>query len=208
MGCEMGKVKVVMNKPVYLGQAILDLSKIIMYEFHSDYMVPKYGERLNLCYMDTDYLIYNIETGDFYKDIANDVKERFDTSGYLPNRPLPIGLNKKVIGLMKDELRGEIMEEFVTLRPKMYSYRTSSKESKKSKGIKECVVRKTITFEDYKNCLFSGETSYRSQLMFRSLKHKIQTLERNKLALNKDDDKKITIDGVRSLARGHFQLNL
>ena len=197
-----------MNKPVYLGQAILDLSKIIMYEFHYDFMVPKYGERLNLWYMDTDSLIYNIETEDFYKDIADDVKERIDTSGYLPNRPLPIGLNKKVIGFMKDELGGEIMEEFVTLRPKMYSYRTSSKESKKCKGIKKCVVRKTITFEDYKNCLFSGETSYRSQLMFRSSKHKIQTLEVNKIALNKDDDKRITIDGVRSLARGHFQLNL
>ena len=119
MGCEMGKVKVVMNKPVYLGQAILDLSKIIMYEFHYDYMVPKYGEKLDLCYMDTDSLICNIETKDFYKDIADDVPARFDTSGYLSNRPLPIGLNKKIIGLMMDELGGEIMEEFVTLRPKM-----------------------------------------------------------------------------------------
>ena len=167
MGCEMGKIKVVMNKPFYLGQAILDLSKIIMYEFHYDYMILKYGEALNLCYMDTDSLIYNIETEDFYKDIADDVPNRFDTSGYLPDRPLPIGLSKKVTGLTKDELGGEIMKEFVTLRPKMYSCRTSEKESKKCKGIKKCVVRKTITFEDYKNCLFSGETSYRSQLMFR-----------------------------------------
>ena len=107
---------------------------------------------------------------------------------------------------MKDELGGAIMEEFVTLIPEMYSYKTSENESKKCKGIKKCVIRKTITFEDYKNCLFSGETSYRSQLMFRSSKHKIQTLEVNKLALNKDDDKRITIDGVRSLARGHFRL--
>ena len=169
-------------------------------------MVPKYGERLNLCCMDTDFLIYNIEMEDFYKDIADDVPARFDTSGYLPNRPLPIGLNKKVIGLMKDELGGEIMEEFVILRPKMYSYRTSERESKKCKGIKKCVVRKTITFEDHKNCFFSGKTSYRSQLMFRSSLHKIQTLEVNKIALNKDDDKRITIDGVRSLARGHWKL--
>ena len=169
-------------------------------------MVPKYGEKLDLCYMDTDSLIYNIETEDFYKNIADEVPARFDTSGYLPNRPLPIRLNKKVIGLMKDELGGEIMEEFLTLRPKMYSYRTSSKESKKCKGIKKCVVRKTITSEDYKNCLFSGETSYRSQLMFRSSLHKIQILEVNKLALNKDDDKRITIDGISSLARGHWKL--
>ena len=92
--------------------------------------------------MDTDSLIYNIETEDFYKDIADDVPARFVTSGYLP-LPLDIyiGLNKKVIGLMKDELGGEIMEEFVTLRPKMYSYRTSEKESKKCKGIKNTLLQ-------------------------------------------------------------------
>ena len=105
MGCEMGKIKVVMNKPVYLGQAILDLSKTVMYEFHYDYMAPKYGEKLDLCYMDTDSLIYNIETEDFYNDIAEDVPARFDTSGYNPDRPLPVGLNKKVIGLNKRRAR-------------------------------------------------------------------------------------------------------
>ena len=110
MGCEMGKIKVVMNKPVYLGQAILDLSKKIMNEFHYDYMKRKYrDENLTLCYMDTDSLIYSIRTEDFYKDKADDVEARFDTSGYVPDRPLPIGLNKKVIGLMKDELGGKIM---------------------------------------------------------------------------------------------------
>ena len=85
MGCEMGKIKVVMNKLVYLSQAILDLSKIIMYEFHYDYMVPKYGlEKLKLCYMDTDSLVYDIKTEDFYEDITDDVPGRFDTSGYCP----------------------------------------------------------------------------------------------------------------------------
>ena len=83
-----------MKKTVYLGQAKLDLSKIVMYEFHYDYMVPKYVEILNLCYIDTNFLIYNIKTGDFYKDIVDDIPARFDTSGYL-NRPLPIGLNKR-----------------------------------------------------------------------------------------------------------------
>ena len=107
MGCEMGKIKVVMNKPVYLGQAILHLSKIVMYEFHYDYMKQKYDDdSLTLCYMDTDSLIYDIATDDFYLDIADDVAERFDMSSYNPVRPLPVGLNKKVIGLMKDELGG------------------------------------------------------------------------------------------------------
>ena len=146
MGCEMGKIKVVMNKPVYLGQAILDLSKIVMYEFHYDYMKRKYDDdSLTLCYIDTDSLVYDIETGDFYKDIADDVKDRFNTSSYNPDRPLPEGLNKKVIGLMKDELGGDIMTEFVTLRPKMYAYKTGGSESKKRKGIKKCVDRKTIS---------------------------------------------------------------
>ena len=192
MGCEMGKIKVVMNKPVYLGQAILDLSKIVMYEFHYDYMVP-YWEKLDLCYME-----------DFYKDIAEDVLARFDTSGYNLDRPLPVGLNKKVIGLMKDELGGEIMTEFVTLRPKMYAYKMGSAVSKKCKGIKKCVVRKMISCVDYKACLFGGGSSYRCQSMFRSLRHEVRTLEVNKLALSRDDDKRITVNGINSLARGHY----
>ena len=95
-----------MNKPVYLGQAILDLSKMLMYEFHYDYMRPKYGSKVKLSYMDTDSFVYKIETDDFYRDIANDVGKRFNTSGYSKddNRPLPIGKNKKVIGLMKMNL--------------------------------------------------------------------------------------------------------
>ena len=183
MGCEMGKIKVVMNKPVCLGQAILDLSKIIMYEFHYDYMIPKYSDRLKLCYMDTDSLVYHIKTEDFYADIADDVQTRFDTSGYIPDRPLPVGLNKKVIGLMKDELGGKIITEFVALRPKLYSYKKlGGSEDKKCKGIKKCVVKKSLTFEDYKTCLFSDSTEYRSQLMFRLAKHEVHTIEVNKVA--------------------------
>ena len=214
MGCEMGKVKVIMNKPVYLGQTILDLSKIIMYEFHYDYMLPKYaqsmdgvhGDNIKLCYMDTDSFICNIKTEDFYKDIAEDVEERFDTSGYVDNRPLPVGKNKKVIGLMKDELGGEIMKEFISLRPKMYSYRVGNVEPKKCKGIKKCVVKKTITFDDYKECLFEGRNVHKSQLLFRSDKHEVRTLEVNKLALNSQDDKRISIDGIASYAMGHYKV--
>ena len=123
LSCEMGKVKVKMNKPVYLGQAILDLSKTIMYEFHYDFMMEKYNEvDLKLLYMDTDSLVYNIKTEDFYKDIAEYVETRFDTSGYELDKPLPIGKNKKVICLKEDELGGKIMKEFISLRLKMYSY--------------------------------------------------------------------------------------
>ena len=195
MGCKMGKIKVVMNKPVYLGQAILDLSKIVMYEFHYDYIKRKCNDdKLTICYMDLDSLIYSIEMDDFYKDIADDVKDRFDASSNNSSRPLPVGLNKKVIGLMKDELGGEIMTEFVTLRSKMYAYKMGSTKSKKCKGIKKCVVRAMISFEDFKACLFSGGPSYRSQLMLRSSKREVRKLEVNKLVLSRDDDKRITVN--------------
>ena len=209
MGCEMGKIKVVMNKPVYLGQAILDLGKIVMYEFHYNYMVPKYGENFTLCYMDTDSLVYLIKTEDFYADIVDDVPMRFDTSGYSGDRPLSVGMNEKVIGLMKDELGCVIMTEFVPLRPKLYSYRKlDGAEGKKCKGVKKCVVKKTLTFDDYKDCLFNPDAIYRSQLMFRSSKHEVHTIEVNKVTLNRDDDKQISKkDGISTLACGHKSLS-
>ena len=115
---EMGKREITMNKPVYLGQVILDLSKTLMYEFYYDYMRPNYGSKVNLCYMDIDSFVYEIEMEDFYRYIAKDVKKRFDTSGNSKddNRPLGIGETKNVIGLMKDELGGKIRTEFVALR--------------------------------------------------------------------------------------------
>ena len=116
---EMKRTKVKMNKPVYLGLSILEISKILMYEFWYDYMKPKYGGNVKLCYMDTDSFIMNIKTEDFYKDIAHDVEKRFDTSNYEADRPLSTGKNKKVIGLMKDELGGRIITEFVTLNQKL-----------------------------------------------------------------------------------------
>ena len=161
--------------------------------------------------MDTDSLVYDIKTEDFYEDIANDVQARFDTSGYSKTdfRLLPISINKKVIGLMKDELGGKIMTEFVALRLKLCSYKKlDGSEDKKCKGIKKCVVKKTLTFEDYKTSLFSDSTEYRSQLMFRSARHEVHTIEVNKVTLNKDDDKRISRkDGISTFARGHKDLS-
>ena len=133
----MKKTKLEMNKPVYLGLAILEISKTLMYEFWYDYMKPKYGDNVKLCYMDTDSFIMHIKTEDLYEDIANYVEKRSDTSNYEVNRPLPKGTNKKVIGLMKDELGGKIMTEFVTFRPKTHSYLMDDGENKKkAKGTK------------------------------------------------------------------------
>ena len=113
-----------------------------MYEFWYDYMKPKYGDNVKLCYMDTYSFIMKIKTEDFYKDIANDVEKRFDTSSYEVDRPLSTGKNKKVIGLMKDELGGRVITEFVALGSKTYSYLTDDcKGYKEAKGTKKCVIK-------------------------------------------------------------------
>ena len=171
---EMKKTKVKMNKPIYLGLSILEISKTLMYEFWYDYMKPKYGNKVKLYYMDTDSFIMNIKTNDFYEDIASDVENRLDTSNYEVNRPLPTGKNKKVIGLMKDELGGKIITEFVTLRPKTYSFLTDDgKEDKKAKGTKKCVIKKMIKFNDYKKCFLNDEVMRKPQQRFISKKHDV-----------------------------------
>ena len=142
---EMKKTKVKMNKPTYLGLSILEISKTSMYESWYDYMKPKYNNDVKLCYMDTDSFIMNIITNDCYEDIESDVENRFDTSNYEVNRPLPTGKNKKIISLMKDELGGKIITGFVTLRPKTYSFLTDDgKEDKKAKGTKKHVIKKMM----------------------------------------------------------------
>ena len=189
---EMKKTKVKMNKPIYLGLSILEISKILMYEFWYDYMKPKYNDNVRLCYMDTDSFVMHTKTKDFYKDITRDVENRFDTSNYEVNRPLPTGKNKKVIGLMKDGLGGKIITEFVTLRPKTYSFLTDDgKEDKKAKGTKKCVIKKMIKFNDYKKCLLNDEVMLKPQQRFISKKHDVYTENINKIAMSNNDDKRI-----------------
>ena len=202
---EMNKTRVKMNKPIYLGLSILDISKILMYKFLYDYMKLKYNDNVKLCYMDTDSFIMNIKTEDFYKDISNDVEKRFDTSNYEVDRPLPTGKNKKVIGLMKDELGGKIITEFVTLRPKTYSYLTDDcKEDKNANGTKKCVIKRMIKFNDYKNCLLKDEVLLKSQQRFISKKHDVYTENINKIALSNNDDKRIvSSDKIMSYTYGY-----
>ena len=133
----MRKTQILMNKPVYLGLSILDLNKIVMYEFWYDYVKPKYGENAKLCCMDTDSFIVHVKTDDIYKDIAGNVELRFDTSNFQIDSPLLKGKNKKVNGLMKDELGGQIMKEFVELTVNICSYlKVNNDEDKKAKGSK------------------------------------------------------------------------
>ena len=206
----MKKTKLDFDKPVYLGMCILDLSKTLMYDFHYNYIKKKYGDKAKLLLTDTDSLLHEIQTEDFYKDISEDLKDRFDTSGYPPDHPsgIPSGFNKKVLGMFKDEVNGDIIDEFVGLRAKLYSYKMfEGEESKNCKGVKKSVVKKSITHEDYKKCLTTGKEQLRKQNIIRSYKHEVYTEEVNKVALSANDDKRYILeDGINTLALGHYKI--
>ena len=206
----LSKTSLLMNKPIYLGMCILDLSKIIMYDFHYNYIKSKYADKAKLLFTDTDSLMYEIETEDFYKDISGDVKDRFDTSDYPENHPsgIPTGENKKVLGMMKDEVAGKIIKEFVGLRSKLYSFvMDDGGETKKCKGIKKQVVESSIRHEHYKTCLTTGKELLRKQNILRSYDHEVYTEEVNKVALSALDDKRhILSDGMDTLALGHYKI--
>ena len=166
---------------------ILDLSKTLMYDFHYNYIKQKYKENAELLFTDTDSLMYEITTEDFYKNISPDVDEKFDTSNFEKDHisGIPTGVNKKVIGMMKDE---------------------AEKEEKKCKGVKKSEVKRTINFKDYKDCLFTGKKHMRSMNVIRSHKHEIFTETINKVALSSEDDKRIICeDKIHTLAHGHYK---
>ena len=201
---EMKKVEVKMNKPIYLGQAILDISETLMHEFWYDYIKPKYEDKARSLSMDTDSFVINIKTEYFYKDIASDVERWSDTSNYdeKDKRPLPTGKNKKVIAMFKDELGGKIM--FCALRAKAYSYKLDDHmEMKKAKGTKKCIVKREITFKNYADVLFNDEVIIRSQKRFRSDHHRVYTEELKKIAVSSNDDKRIeTYDKITTYPYG------
>ena len=195
-----------MTKPLYLGMSILDISKILMYEFWYDYIIPKYGDEVKLCYTDTDSFIIHIKTEDCFEDISNDAEECFDTSNYDKDdkRPLSIDRNTKVPGLFKDELGGKIIMEVVAIRPKTYTYLTDDGiEHKKAKGTKKCIIKREIMFENYTDCLLNNKNVYRSQQRFKSYNHDVYTEEVNETALSANDDKRLqTYDKITTYPYG------
>ena len=168
-----------MNKSVYLGLSILELDKILMYEFCYDYVKLKYGEKAKLCYIDTGSFIVYMKTDDIWwrktdEDIAEGVETRLNTSNYGLDRLLPKGKNKKVIGLIKDELGGKIIIKFVVLRAKTFSYLIDNRiEDERARGTKKCVIKRKLKFENYENCLEAIH-----------LENKINYLEKNEININ------------------------
>ena len=212
---EMKNTKVRVNRPIYLGQAVLDISKTLMFEFLYDSIVPNYVDKVKLCYIDTDSFIMHIKTEDFYKDISADVDKWFDTSNFdkNDNRPLEIAKNKKVLGKFKDEIGGKKMTKFCALRAKTHSflideytdddYEKNKIINKKAKETKTCVIKREILFNNYLDSLFKNKVLLRSQQQFRSDHLKVYTEEVNKIPLSSNEDKRIqTFDKVTTYLYG------
>lgn len=202
---QMSKLKVVYNKPIYIGFCVLELSKTLMYDFHYNYMKKKYCDRLYLNYTDTDSLMYSILTQDFYADITNDLNDYFDTSKYGTNNLINLPLvNKKVVGKFKDECGDNIMIEFIGIKSKSYCIDRLNDTVKKIKGIRKNTVETEIDIKDFKNCIFNKTNNFKSMTIFRSKKHYIYTQIVNKEALSHFDDKRYQIqNSYRTLAWGH-----
>ncbi|KAL9951227.1 hypothetical protein ACROYT_G043851 [Oculina patagonica] len=206
----MKKPTLYLNRPIYVGFAILDLSKTLMYDFHYNYIKKKYDLKATLLFTDTDSLCYSIQTKDIYRDIQED-SELFDTSEYSRGHFLFSTENKKVLGKMKDGTHGIPIEEFVGLRPKMYSllYTENCKtiEKKVAKGIAKNVTKKEIRHQHYKDCLFNRKQQMASMHQIRSFQHNVYSIKLNKIGLSPFDDKRhITSNGRDSLAYGHYTL--
>lgn len=212
---ELKTTSVLMNKPIAVGMSILDISKLTMYGFLYDYLKPKYGEKVRVVYTDTDSFILNIETADFYKEMRDNI-DKFDTSDYpWPNVYGIERKNKKIPGLFKDELNGNVLIEFAGLRAKCYALRSLDNKSynesvKKSKGVKKNVVKKSITFNDFIYCLENNCEVKRFQNTIRSLLHKVYSIRQEKIALSPFDDKRYIVqsNGIDTLAWGHYAVDM
>jgi hypothetical protein len=194
-----------LDKPVYCGFAILDLSKLLMYDFHYNTIKRKYGAKAKLLFTDTDSLCYEIETDDLYQDMYNN-KHLYDFSDYPVDNKFHDNSNKKVIGKFKDETSSIPIVEFVGLRSKMYSIKLhNNKEKKTAKGVKKSIVKNMITHNDYKNIVLNGAKQYSKMNTIRSSHHQIYSYTINKVGLCAYDDKRYILDnGFDTLAHGHY----
>jgi hypothetical protein len=197
---------VLLNKPIYVGQAILDLSKLHMYNFYYNKLKPIYGDRMTLLHTDTDSLILHIETPNVYDDMVTH-KDLFDLSNYPVFSPYRDMSNEGVVGKFKDETAGVPISEFIGLRPKMYSFKTLLKEETRAKGVSKVVIEKELKFERFREVLFTGKNKTDPQLSIKSKKHKLAVYSQDKISLSALDTKRyIFPDGINMLPYGHYAI--
>jgi len=218
---EMAKTQIKYDKPVYLGPCILDLSKLLMYQFHYDHIKPLYGDKANLLFTDTDSLCYEIQTDDVYEDMLKH-KEMYDFSEYPEEHKCFDKTNKKVIGKFKDEAKGRIITEFIGLRPKLYSYIIEGEkeelkklelkqENKKGKGVKATVIKNILTHENYYKALFGITKEELIQNVkfniIKSKNHIMYSEEVDKIGLSCLDNKRyVCDDNINTYAIGHYKI--
>ena len=207
VGVEMKKERVRLFQPIYVGFSILDISKILMYDFHYGYIIPKYGSKARLLFTDTDSLTFELQTEDIYTDMATDI-DLFNTSEYPIDHALYNITNKKVLGKMKDESFGVPFIEFVGLRPKMYSMISATSGKKTAKGIAKYVVKRSIKHEHYKECLFKQQIKSAEMNQIRSYEHQLYSIKLKKIGLSPYDDKRYILpNGNHTLAHGHCKID-
>lgn len=204
---EMSKTNIMFDKPLAVGMSVLDISKTLMYYFYYNHLKQMYEDKVSLLYTDTDSFIIEVETDCFYADMKENLN-LYDTSDFPSNNIYGMPLvNKKIPGLFKDELNGEIFTKFVGLRSKMYSVLTGNIEKmKKAKGVKRSVLKKQISFTDYLECLMIGEAKHVIQNTFRSKGHEVFTITQEKVGLSAEDDKRIIdVDNIHTYSYGHYK---
>ena len=205
VGVQMKKVRLVLDKPSYVGFSILELSKTLMYDFHYNYIRKKYPDA-KLLFTDTDSLVYHIRAEDIYSDFYLD-RHLFDNSDYPKSSKFFFDNNKKVIGKFKDEASGDPITEFVGLKSKMYSYKTENKENKTAKGVKKNVIKCELSHSDYRDTLFNCTTMRHKMRTIRSEYHQISSYQINKVSLSPFDDKRYILDdGITSYSYGHHKI--
>ena len=194
-----------MNKPFYVGNAILELSKFHMYNFHYNVMKSVFGDRIELLYTDTDSLLYEIQSLDPYGELKETGgAEWFDFSNFPEGHPLHDDKNKWVPGMFKDECNARIIAEFVGLRSKMYCIRVEGEgETKVAKGVKKSVVENDIKFSNYLNCLVNEQVLEHNFKCIRSQNHEVNTLHMHKKTLCGFDDKRFLINMIHSVPYGY-----
>ena len=205
VGVEKLKEKVKLNKLIYVGMSILDLSKLRMYSFYYDVLKEKYNENVRLVYTDTDSFVIHTKTKDVYDDF-NEIKEQMDFSGYDKNHKCYDPTNKKVLGKFKDECDGKIITNFIGLKPKSYAFKVHNeiKEEKKSKGIVKHKMKKELTYNQYEETLKENKCDTVQFNSIRSKNHNMYTINQVKQALSSYDNKRYYLDSVNSLPYGHY----
>ena len=208
VGVEKTKTKLKLDKPIYLGMSILDLSKHHMYSFYYDVLKVRYGENIKLIYTDTDSYVLQTFTNDIFEDFK-DLKQHMDFSGYDKEHPCHDATNKKVLGKFKDECDGKIIASFIALRPKMYCFKLYDevKEEKKAKGVPKHKVKSELDMTDYENTLHNKKAKHVNFSAIRSKTHQIYSINCSKVGLTSYDNKRFWINDTVSAPYGHYSIS-